>query len=154
MRFALISVALNIILGIALFNTELKFAGIAAATAIAAWVNVIQMLVTLSNREHYGVTRETWLKIIRTLLASALMGVALYVGQLFRPQLEAPLAHFHFFGLGAKEIVVLSLCLVGAVLYPFVLFAFGGLSMSDLRAALRRTPRKNGDEPPPDLPVV
>jgi putative peptidoglycan lipid II flippase len=154
MRFALISVALNIILGIALFNTELKFAGIAAATAIAAWVNVIQMLVTLSNREHYGVTRETWSKIIRTLLASALMGAALYVGQLFRPQLEAPLAHFHFFGLGAKEIVVLSLCLVGAVLYPFVLFAFGGLSMGDVRSALRRTPRKNGDEPPPDLPVV
>ncbi|MFT3728511.1 MAG: murein biosynthesis integral membrane protein MurJ [Terricaulis sp.] len=153
MRFALISVAINVVLGVVLFAfTPLKVAGIAAATAIASWVNVAQMLFTLSTRDHYAITPETWSKIVRTLAASALMGVALFVAQLFRPQLEAPLAHFHLLGLGAKEIVVLSLCFVAAVLYPFVLFAFGGLSMSDVRAALRRAPRKNGEEPPPDLP--
>ena len=153
MRFALISVALNIGLGVVLFYF-IGFSGIAAATAIAAWVNVTQMVVTLSTRAHYVITRETWSKILRTVLASALMGAALYAASLFRPQLEAPLAHFRLLGLGAKEITVLGLCFVGAVLYPFVLFAFGGLSMSDVRSALRRTPRKNEQDPPPDLPLV
>jgi putative peptidoglycan lipid II flippase len=152
MRFALISVALNIGFGIALYY-QMGFAGIAAATAIASWVNVIQMLVTLSRREHYGITRETWSKIIRTLLASGLMGGALYVASLFRPQLEA-MVHFHLGGLGAKEITVLALCFVAAVLYPIVLFAFGGLTMSDVRGALRRSPRKAGEDAPPDLPVA
>jgi len=64
------------------------------------------------------------------------------------------LAHVHFFGVGAKEIAVLGLCLVAALLYPLALFAFGGLTMSDLRSALKRTPRKNGEEPPPDLPMA
>ena len=153
MQFALISVAINIGLGITLFYF-MGFAGIAAATAVASWVNVIQMVVTLSRREHYAITRETWSKIIRSLLASALMGAALWFAAEFRPQLEAPLAHFHFLGLGAKEITVLGLCLVAAALYPFVLFAFGGLTMSDLRSAFKRTPRKNGEEPPPDLPMA
>ena len=154
MQFALISVAVNIILGITLFNTPLRFAGIAAATAIASWVNVIQMVVTLARREHYAITRETWSKIIRSLLASALMGAALWFAAQWRPQLEAPLAHVHFLGLGAKEITVLGLCMVAASLYPFVLFAFGGLTLSDLRQAFKRTPRKNGQEPPPDLPLT
>lgn len=154
MRFALISVAINIVLGIALFNTPLGFAGIAAATAIASWVNVVQMLMTLSRREHYGITRETWSKIVRTLLASGLMGGLLWFASLYRPQLEAPLAHIHFFGMGAKEITVLALCAVAALLYPVALFAFGGLTMSDVRSALKRTPRKQGEEPPPDLPVA
>jgi putative peptidoglycan lipid II flippase len=152
MRFALISVALNIGLGIGLYFL-VGFKGIAAATAIASWVNVIQMVTTLSRREHYAITRETWSKIIRSLLASALMGSALFVASQFRPQLEAPLAHFRLLGLGAKEITVLGLCAVAAVLYPFVLFAFGGLTMGDVAAALRRAPRKRGDEPPPDLPM-
>ena len=153
MRFALISVAVNIGLGIALFYL-MGFSGIAAATAVASWINVTQMLITLSNREHYAITRETWSKIIRSLAASALMGVLLFVASEFRPQLEAPLAHFHFLGLGAKEIVVLGIVLIAALLYPVALFAFGGLTMSDLRSALRRTPRKSGEEPPPDLPAM
>lgn len=153
MRFALISVAVNIGLGIVLFYA-IGFEGIAAATAIASWVNVAQMVWTLSQREHYAITRDTWSKIVRSLAASALMGGLLWCAALYRPQLEAPLAHFHHFGLGAKEITVLGLCAVAALLYPFALFAFGGLTLSDLRSALKRTPRKNGEEPPPDLPVV
>jgi putative peptidoglycan lipid II flippase len=154
MQFALISVALNIGLGVALFYSPLGFAGIAAATAIASWVNVLQMVTTLSRREHYAITRMTWSKIVRSLLASALMGAALWIASQFRPQLEAPLAHFHALGLGAKEITVLGLCAAAAALYPFVLFAFGGLTMSDLRSAFRRNQRKNGETAPPDLPVV
>jgi putative peptidoglycan lipid II flippase len=154
MRFALISVAINIALGIALFNTPLGFAGIAAATAIASWVNVIQMFVTLAGRKHYSIAPQTWSKIIRSLLASALMGAALFIASQFRPQLEAPLAHVHVFGLGAKEITVLALCAVAALLYPLVLLAFGGLTMNDLRSALKRAPRGRGETPPPDLPMA
>ncbi|MES1197611.1 MAG: murein biosynthesis integral membrane protein MurJ [Pseudomonadota bacterium] len=149
MRFALISVGVNIALGITLFRV-IGFSGIAAATAIASWINVLQMVLTLSKREHYKVDGATWSKIIRTLLASALMGGLLFIASLYRHQLEAPLAHFHLAGLGAKEITVLGLCALGAALYPLALFAFGGLSMADLRTALKRGPKPAaGEEHPP-----
>jgi putative peptidoglycan lipid II flippase len=153
MRFALISVAVNIGLGVALFNTPLRVAGIAAATAVAAWVNVIQMLFALAQRDHYRIGGAVWSKVIRTLLASALMGVGLYIASLYRPALEAPLAHFHFHGLGAKEITVLALCALAAALYPLVLIASGGLTMADIRQALQRPPRNGGDLPP-GLPLA
>ncbi|MEI9965498.1 MAG: lipid II flippase MurJ [Caulobacteraceae bacterium] len=43
MRFALISVAVNIVVGVTLYRL-IGVRGIAAATSIAAWLNVIQML--------------------------------------------------------------------------------------------------------------
>jgi putative peptidoglycan lipid II flippase len=86
------------------------------------------------------------------------MGGVLYVCSLYRPQLEAPLAHFHLKGLGAKEVTVLAVCAIAAALYPLVLFAFGGLTMSEIRQALQRGPRNGqnggGGEPPPDLPIA
>ncbi|MFV4677404.1 lipid II flippase MurJ, partial [Mycobacterium tuberculosis] len=46
MRFALISVAANIVLGVGLFQV-IGVEGIAAATAISAWLNVVMMVTTL-----------------------------------------------------------------------------------------------------------
>jgi len=147
MRFALISVAINIVLGIALFRL-IGFSGIAAATAVASWVNVAQMLFTLSRRDHYAIGGKTWSKVVRTLLASVLMGGLLYLAGMFRPQLEA-LEPFHLGGLGAKEITVLAVCALGAVLYPGALLAFGGMSLADIRAALRRGPKPAAGEAAP-----
>ena len=54
-------------------------------------------------------------------------------------------------GLGAKEITVLLVCLAGAALYPLLLFAFGGVTPAEARAAFRR---RKGDAAAPsaDLP--
>jgi len=59
MRFALISVAVNIVLGILLFRV-IGFQGIAAATAVASWINVVQMVMALSRKGDYRPSKAAW----------------------------------------------------------------------------------------------
>ncbi len=58
--------------------------------------------------------------------------------QAFRPVVEGPLAGVHFAGIGAKEIAVLGTCALAALVYPALLLAFGGVTMAEAKAALRR----------------
>src|SRR5690606_39885767 len=66
MRFALISMTINIALGAALFFTlrsygYLGFPGLAIATSVAAWVNVLLMIFSLSRRGAYAPSaKATW----------------------------------------------------------------------------------------------
>ena len=148
MNYSLLSVAVNIALGVALFFT-LGFEGIALATSAASWITVIQMVVYLRTHGHWTASPRATGKMIRVGLASGGLGLALAVGVYFRAALEAPLGAGLGF-LGAKEIAVLLLCLAGALLYPVLLFAFGGVTPAEARAAFRR---RKGDvaTPPTDL---
>jgi putative peptidoglycan lipid II flippase len=76
MRFALISVAVNVILGIALFYV-IGVPGIAAATAVASWANVGQMAFTLGKRGDYWPSAKARGKLIRVLAASVALGLLL-----------------------------------------------------------------------------
>jgi putative peptidoglycan lipid II flippase len=60
--------------------------------------------------------------------------VLLAIATHFRTLIEAPLAGMG----GAKEITVLAVCLVGGLLYPALLFAFGGVTPAEVRAAFKR----------------
>ena len=73
MRFALISVAVNIGLGVALFYT-IGFEGIAAATAFASWLNVAQMVHALRKRGDWTPSPAAWNKLARIAFASAVLG--------------------------------------------------------------------------------
>ncbi len=137
MRFSLISVVVNIAAGVALFYT-VGFVGIAAATSIATWITVAQMALTLRSRAAYHPSGRAWFKMARVAAASLGMGLAMFAASHFRPMLEAPLAGFSFGGLHAKEITVLLVCVAGAFVYVALLFAFGGLTPAELKAALRR----------------
>ena len=149
MTYSLISVAVNIALGVALFFT-LGFQGIALATAAASWITVVQMVVTLRARGQWTPSARASGKMIRVAFASLGMGAAVALGSHYRPLLEAPLAHVGLGPLGAKEITVLLVCLAGAALYPLLLFAFGGVTPAEARAAFRR--RKGDVATPGDLP--
>jgi putative peptidoglycan lipid II flippase len=148
MNYSLLSVAVNIALGVALFFI-LGFEGIALATSAASWITVIQMVAYLRTHGHWTPSSRATGKMIRVGLASGGLGIALAVGVHFRAALEAPLGAGLGF-LGAKEIAVLLLCLAGALLYPVLLFAFGGVTPAEARAAFRR---RKGDVamPPTDL---
>lgn len=152
MRFALISVAVNIGLGVTLFYT-IGFQGIAAATAVAAWINVGQMVFTLAQRKHYTPSANAWSRIIRVFLACTVMGLGLAAASHWRAHLEALLHGFHLGGLGPKEITVLTVSLLGGLSYPLLVLAFGGLKPSEIKAALKRSPRQpkpgQADVPPP-----
>ncbi|HTI67635.1 MAG TPA: murein biosynthesis integral membrane protein MurJ [Caulobacteraceae bacterium] len=133
MVYSLVSVGVNIVLGVALFYT-VGFPGIAVATAAASWITVLQMTRRLHKLDIWRPSAEAWGKIVRVTAASVLMGVAVAAGAHFRSLLEAPFAGTH----GAKEIVVLAVALVGALSYPVFLFALGGVTLAEAKAALKR----------------
>ncbi|HEX7943770.1 MAG TPA: murein biosynthesis integral membrane protein MurJ [Phenylobacterium sp.] len=141
MVYSMLSVAVNIGLGVALFYT-IGFPGIALATAAASWVTVLQMWLRLRKTGTWQPSARAWGKIVRVTLASAGLGVAVALASHFRPELEAPLAGFRLGPLGAKEVTVLLVCIAGAALYPALLFAFGGVTPAEARAAFRR---RSGD---------
>ncbi|WP_245620068.1 murein biosynthesis integral membrane protein MurJ [Phenylobacterium immobile] len=129
MRFSLISVAVNIALGVALFYA-IGFPGIAMATSIAAWITVCQMSASLMRRGVYRPSARAWSKIARIAGASAVLGGGLALAAHFRGAIEDVIP--------AKEIGVLLICTAGGALYPVLLFASGGLTFAEAKAALRR----------------
>jgi putative peptidoglycan lipid II flippase len=140
MRFALVSVAVNIAAGIALFQL-IGFEGIAAATAIAAWLNVAQMAFKLARIGQYRPSARTWSRLVRIGLASLALAVLMALAAHFRDLIEAPFQALrvgHVFG--PKEIAVVLIVMAGAASYLPLLFAFGGLRLSEIRAALRKKP--------------
>ncbi|MFA7263665.1 MAG: lipid II flippase MurJ, partial [Caulobacter sp.] len=149
MRFALVSVAVNIGLGLILFYA-IGFEGIAAATAFASWLNVAQMVHALRKRGDWTPSPAAWSKLARIAVASAVLGAVMFAGQWFRAELEAPLAGFRAIGLGPKEVAVLALSMAGAALYPVLLLGSGGVTLAEIREALRRKPGVTA-APPADL---
>ena len=149
MVYSLVSVALNIVLGVALFFT-LGFQGIALATAAASWITVLQMVARLKLKDHWTPSARAMGKLVRVLLASLGMGAAVALASHYRAAIEAPLAWLHLGPLGAKEITVLLVVGAGAALYTVLLFAFGGVTPAEMKTAFRR---RKGDkaDPTPDL---
>ncbi|MDB5472387.1 MAG: mviN [Caulobacter sp.] len=139
MRFAIISVVINIVLGVALFHW-IGFQGIAAATAVASWVNVGQMVWTLHKRGDYRPSKQAWGKIARVALASLILGVLLVFAGLNRAVIEAPLAGFDLAGLGPKEIGILGLFVVASLVYPVLVLGTGGMTLAEIKALVRRRP--------------
>jgi putative peptidoglycan lipid II flippase len=145
MRYALISVAANIILGVTLFHF-VGVAGIAAATSGAWWINVLLMTATLARRGIYAPSPSAWSRLARILAASVALGLMLAAASHWRDAIQAPLAHVRLGPLHAKEIAVVLVSLAAVVVYPALLLASGGLSLAQLRADLKRRPAEPNGE--------
>ena len=142
MRFALISVGVNIVAGVGLFFLMNGVAGIAAATALAAWLNVGQMAHALTSRGHYRPTGPAVTRLIRILCASAILGAVLWVASEMRDLYEP-------YCFGRKEIALVAAVGSGALIYVGLLFALGAITLSEIRRALSRAP-KSLDTAPSD----
>jgi putative peptidoglycan lipid II flippase len=142
MRFALISVAVNVVLGVTLVHF-VGFQGIAAATAVAAWINLGQMVYVLARRGDYRPSPATISRLIRVLLASLTVAGLLALASHYRALIEALFAGFRLGHnlVGPKEAAILLTVTVGGLLYPPLLIGFGGLKLSEIKAALRRPPK-------------
>ena len=139
MQFAIVSMIVNIVLGVALFYV-IGFEGIAAATAAASWLNVGQMVWALRRRGDWTPSPRAAGKLVRVFIASAAMGLALFAAQVWRAEFEAVFGGINLIGLGPKEITILLVCLAGAALYPPLLLLSGGVTIAEVKAALRRRP--------------
>jgi putative peptidoglycan lipid II flippase len=139
MRFAAISVAVNVTLALTLFPI-IHEAGIAAAEATAGWLNAMMLLATLVRRGHWARDDGLVRRVPRLFVATAVMAVALYFGVgAMAPWLtpQSPLL---------IQASALALLIAGAMLIYFgVAFAIGGAEFGMLRRNIERG-RKPAEE--------
>ena len=131
MRFAMISIAVNLVLNLA-FIMPLKHMGPPLATALASTVNVWMLYHTLKKRGHFKADRRLKRRVPRLALASILMGVALFF---FAPLIDPYLTG----SLVRRAGALLALCAAGGAVYAIACFATGGFVLDDLKLMMRRT---------------
>jgi putative peptidoglycan lipid II flippase len=135
---AMVSVAVNVAGGVALFHV-MGVSGIAAATSLASWVNVLMMLSTLARRGAYAPSPAAWSRLIRITLASAVLGGVLAGASHVRPLIEQLFGHVRIGrAIGAKELAILAVSLLAALIYPVILLGVGGLTPAEIKGALSR----------------
>jgi putative peptidoglycan lipid II flippase len=151
MRFALVSIAVNIAAGVSLFYL-FGFWGIAAATSLAAWVNVILLASTLARRGQYRPSGQAWSRVLRCVAASLALAALLGAASYYRLPIQGLFGHFRIgHAIGAKELAIVCVMIAGAILYPPLLLAFGGVTRAEVRGAFRRPARVAAEDLPSDL---
>ncbi|MGH6875499.1 MAG: murein biosynthesis integral membrane protein MurJ [Aestuariivirgaceae bacterium] len=132
MRFAIISVLVNIIAALAL-SSVWQHAGIAAATAIAAWANASLLAATLIRRGDFTLDDELRWRLPRMAGACISMVVVLLVGRHLTAE--------NFLETAPQGLRILSLLgLVGAggLAYFAVSHVSGAMRLGEIRDRFRR----------------
>lgn len=125
-----ISMVVNIILNLILMQF-LAHAGLALATALAAWLNVALLTVILARRGDFQADARLKRVCARLLPATGLMALGLWGGAHL---LSTPLAGGEVWRAGALAALVVG----GLVLYGAAAWLFGAARPADLKALLRR----------------
>ena len=137
MMFAVSSVAFTVVIGTILFFTMKEAGmdgvlGLAVATSLSAWINVALLGGVLMREGTWRPTSAFLSRLGRVVLASTVMGVALWFAERFYADLPTvPLL---------KEAAIVGVCAAGAALYGVCVLAFRAVSVKELKAALRREP--------------
>ncbi|MFA4938129.1 murein biosynthesis integral membrane protein MurJ [Brevundimonas sp.] len=137
MYFAVTAVVITVVLGSGLFfwfRTQGwdGVLGLAIATSVSAWVNVGLLAGVLIHENAWRPSPAFVSRIARVLAASAVMAGLLLLASINYGLLSRILL--------AKEIAVLVVCGLGAAAYGVCLFAFRAVTLSELKATLRREP--------------
>jgi putative peptidoglycan lipid II flippase len=132
MRFALIGVVLNLLLGLWLFPS-LGVSGLAIGTSAAAWVNVILMWWTLQTRGHWSLSMPSLIALMKSIIGLLFMIGFFALCQIYRVQLS----QFTFLSALPKEILVVLLCFSGLFLYMAILFGLKAITVAEIKAALK-----------------
>ena len=130
LRFAAISIVVNIVTSIILFQF-IGYVGIAVGTVLAAWVNVGQLVLRLRQRGDFAADAQLARTLPLVVLAAIGMGAALWFG------LQA-LASFLALPLPGALATLLGLIVGGMLVYFFLCQVTGAARLSDLRRAFRR----------------
>ena len=131
MRFALMTVALNTVLGAGLFiwfrsNGWAGFPGLAMATSLAAWTNAALLFFGLQAKGWYSPGPLLIRRLISVGLASAAMGAALFAIMSHQSEFAAYIP----FG---KFVEIIAFILIGASIYGLAALIFGAVRLSDLK---------------------
>ena len=125
MRYAMISIAINLVLNLALI-LPLKHVGPPLATAVASTVNVWMLYHTLKKRGHFESDARLRRKVPRLAIAAILMGVAVYfVAPMVTPYLSGSIFH----RVGGLFVLVTS----GFAVYGIACFVTGAFVIDDIK---------------------
>lgn len=129
-RIAVVSMLFNLAGNLTLI-WHFGHVGVAMATAFSAWVNMVLLYWTLHKRGQLQLDARFKTKALRTLLAGAAMGVALWFMN--------PIADPWMAGDTFQRVVALSLlCGAGAVVYGIAALVFRAYTVRELRAQFTR----------------
>ncbi len=129
-RFALISLAVNIVLNLILMF-PLEHVGLALATAIAAWVNAAQLFFGLKKRGYFVADRRLVQRVPRVIAATATMVAIILIG-------EWALSDALAISSWTKYPALAGLVIGGMLSYGLAAYAFGAVTRADL-AMFKRT---------------
>ncbi|MTI18506.1 murein biosynthesis integral membrane protein MurJ [Rhodobacteraceae bacterium RKSG542] len=131
MYFAGVSMVVNVVLSIALFP-YLQHVGIAVATSVAGWANTGLLGYVLWKRGHFQTDKTLMRRVPLLLLASLLMGAAVYAAAVFL----APMATSPLFIVRAGQLGILVL--VGMVTFAVLAQVTGAFNLKEQAKRLRR----------------
>jgi putative peptidoglycan lipid II flippase len=132
MRFAIVSVVVNIV-GSLVLAQFFGHVGIAMATSLAAWVNAVQLGVTLQRRGHFTVDERLANRLPRILASGLVMGATLIgLSYLLAGNFIEKAGFF------AAAWGLLVLVFAGTCSYFIAAQLSGALRLSELKAAFRR----------------
>ncbi len=135
MQFSLVSVAITVIVGAALWYWLPTQGidgtiGLAVATSLGAWVNVFLLAGALAREGAYTMGAAVWKRMIRLIGASVMMGAFVAVCAWQYPLLADLL--------WTKEVAVLAVIVVGVMIYGVAAFVLRAITLAEIKGALRR----------------
>ena len=131
MIFACISAVINVAFGFLFFFT-LGFFGLALATSIAAWANVLCLAVIQKKRGHFIIERSMPLRLFKMICASALMGAAVfYIAQWGEGLITGALVWDYF--------VLLIVCGLGLLVYALINVILRTFQMVEIKNAFKKS---------------
>lgn len=136
MRFALVSVAINTVLGAGLFfwlssDGGYGYPGLAIATSIAGWANTLQLGFGLARRGWYTPGPVLISRLIRASLATAAMTGTLWLALQHEGLIRACVYD-------SKLVVALIVILMSMLVYAFAALLFGAVGLRELGRILKR----------------
>ena len=135
MQFSLMSVVVTIAVGTSLWfwlptQGIDGLIGLGFATSLSAWINIFMLAGALAKENAYRMGGAVWSRMFRLSLASLLMGGFVGVCAWQYDFLSRVLLH--------KEIAVLVVMALGVLIYGAAALAFRAVSLSEIKASLRR----------------
>ena len=137
MIYAVTAVGFTIVVGASLFFglARLGFDGVlglAVATSLSAWINVGLLSGTLMREGVWRPSPRFLSRLARVVAASAVMAGFLVLAGLGYEILSRTLL--------AKEVAILTVCGVGALVYGACIVLFRAVSVAEFKAAMKRDP--------------
>jgi putative peptidoglycan lipid II flippase len=130
MRYAMISIAVNLVLNLALI-LPLKHVGPPLATALASTVNVWMLYHTLKKRGHFEADARLRRRVPRLAIAAVLMGAALFwVAPMIDPYLTGSIVR--------RTLGLAALVGAGGIVYAIACFVTGAFVVDDLKLIMKR----------------